>query len=142
MILKAGKLLLILTLNKKGGDVKNIFDDRMFEDYGEAAVTLARSFPNCFIDQCWLWIMNPSAGVRYLKEFIMGAPSSKLFAFGSDYWHPEGISIIGHLDIARHGVCIALNQLVQEGWIIPDDALTIAENIFYKNQQKVFDLKI
>ncbi len=108
--------------------------------YGDAAAALAKSFPNCYIDQCWLWAMNPVAGVRYLKEFLMSAPSSKLFAFGGDYRYPE--CSIGHLDLALQGICTALYELVQEAWITPNTAVSCAENILYKNQLKYFKNQI
>jgi uncharacterized protein len=106
--------------------------------YGEAAAVLAKSYPNCYIDQCWLWAMNPVAGVRYLKEFLSSAPSNKLFAFGGDYRYPE--CSVGHLDLALHGVCTALYELVREGWMTPETATTCAENILHKNQQRLFNM--
>jgi len=52
--------------------------------YGEAAVLLAKHCANCFIDQSWTWIVNPATASRYLFEFLLGAPSNKLFFFGGD----------------------------------------------------------
>ena len=104
--------------------------------YGEAAVTLAKSYANCFIDQCWTWAMNPGAASRYLYEFLLGAPANKIFLFGGDYFLLE--MTLGHLDLARHGLCITLERLVQEGWAAPDEALTLARRVCYQNQEALF----
>ena len=53
--------------------------------YQDEAIALAKHYSNVWIDMCWAWIINPAAGVRFLKEFIMAAPASKVLTFGGDY---------------------------------------------------------
>ena len=104
--------------------------------YGEAAVLLAKHCANCFIDQSWTWIVNPGTASRYLSEFLLGAPSNKLFFFGGD--HPCLELTLGHLDVARQGLCITLERLVNEGWATPHEALQLARRVCYENQEALF----
>lgn len=104
--------------------------------YGEAAVTLARSYANCFIDQCWAWASNPATTSRYLQEFFTGAPANKIFLFGGDYACLE--LTLGHLDLARQGLCVTLKRLVDEGWATPEEALQLARRVCQLNQEAVF----
>ena len=51
------------------------------------------------IDLCWAWIINPLATARFVREFLVAAPASKLFTFGGDYENVE--TIVGHAKVAR-----------------------------------------
>nr|WP_187436052.1 amidohydrolase family protein [Bradyrhizobium hipponense] len=59
--------------------------------YEHEFIALAKHYPKAAIDMCWAWIINPVAGVRFLKEFLMAVPSSKIFTFGGDYVAVEPI---------------------------------------------------
>jgi predicted TIM-barrel fold metal-dependent hydrolase len=104
--------------------------------YQDQMIALAKHYSNAVIDLCWAWIINPAASVRFVKEFLMAAPASKLLAFGGDYIPVE--PVYGHSRIARQGVAQALSELVDEGWMSEDEALDAARMVLHDNAQALF----
>lgn len=104
--------------------------------YQDEAIALAKHYPNVTIDLCWAWIINPSASVRFVKEFLMAAPSSKLLTFGGDYVTVEMVP--GHAAIARQGLAQALSELVDEGWIRSADVDDLIEALMRGNAHRIF----
>ena len=90
-------------------------------------------------DLCWAWIINPVASSRFLKEALLAAPASKLFAFGGDYVSVE--TIVGHARLARDGIIRVLSELVADDYFSEQDALEIAPRIMRGNAQEVFDFE-
>lgn len=106
--------------------------------YQDEYIALAKHYPNAHVDLCWAWIINPAATARFVAEFLVAAPASKLFAFGGDYAHVE--PIVGHAQIARQGLGQALEQLVQTGWLAQEEALGLIEPLMRGNARRVFRL--
>jgi uncharacterized protein len=104
--------------------------------YQDEFIALAKHYPNAYIDMCWAWIINPAASVRFLKEFLLAAPASKLFPFGGDYVSVE--CVYGHSRIARQGITQALSELVAEGWIAQKETPALIERILRGNAHAVF----
>jgi hypothetical protein len=74
--------------------------------------------------------------VRFLKEFLIAAPASKVFGFGGDY---EAVELVyGHSEIARQGIAQALSELVAEGWIPRPEAYVVIESVMRRNANAVF----
>ena len=105
--------------------------------YQDEAIAIAKHYPNAYVDMCWAWIINPAAGVRFVKEFLMAAPANKLFTFGGDYMPVELVP--GHARIARMGIAQALSELAEEGWIDSDSVPDLVKKLMYKNAEEVFD---
>lgn len=111
--------------------------------YQEEFIALAKHYPNVAIDMCWAWILNPSAGVRFLKDFLLSVPVDKIFTFGGDYTAVE--PVYGHACIARRGIAQALSELVGEGWLAREETSDVIERImrgnalrFFPNQQRTY----
>lgn len=104
--------------------------------YQDEAIALAKHYPNVTIDLCWAWIINPRACVRFVKEFIMAAPSSKLLTFGGDYVPVEMVP--GHATIARQGLAQALSELVDEDWIGSAEIPNLIESLMRGNASRLF----
>ncbi len=107
--------------------------------YQDEYIALAKHYPNVYIDLCWAWIINPVASSRFLKEALLAAPASKLFAFGGDYVSVE--TIVGHARLARDGIIRVLSELVADDYFSEQDALEIAPRIMRGNAQEVFDFE-
>ena len=105
--------------------------------YQDEAIALAKHYPNAYVDMCWAWIINPMAGVRFVKEFLMAAPANKLLTFGGDYMPVELVP--GHARIARRGLAQALSELVEEGWIAAGDVPDLVERLMRGNAGELFD---
>jgi 23S rRNA maturation-related 3'-5' exoribonuclease YhaM len=98
-------------------------------------LSLAKHFSNAYIDMCWSWSINPLAAKDFLKKFILTAPNNKIFTFGGDDVIVE--NLIGHASIARKGITQALSELVSDDWIVLNDALDLADDLMYKNAEKL-----
>jgi len=107
--------------------------------YYEELISVAKHYPNAFVDMCWGWIINPIAAKDFLKKFLVTAPANKIFTFGGDYIPVE--PVLGHSLIARHGIALALCELVEEGWITLDDALELTDPIMHGNARKIFRIE-
>jgi len=101
--------------------------------------SLAKMFPNVFIDMCWAHIISPAAARSALNEFLDAVPFNKISAFGGDYLFPD--AIYGHLVLARENVARVLTGKIEEGIITFEKAADIAEHLFYKNPRNIFRLQ-
>ncbi len=105
--------------------------------YQDEAIAIAKHFPNAYVDLCWAWIINPLATVRFVKEFLMAVPCSKLFTFGGDYLPVELVP--GHARIARRGLTQAVGELVEEGWLAAARVEDLVERLMRGSAHEVFD---
>lgn len=104
--------------------------------YQDEFIALAKHYPNVTIDLCWAWIINPAATVRFVKEFLMAAPVSKLLTFGGDYIPVE--PIYGHSRIARLGLAQAVTELVETGWLLREETPELIERLMRGNAHALF----
>ncbi|VAW17997.1 hypothetical protein MNBD_BACTEROID01-2116 [hydrothermal vent metagenome] len=101
---------------------------------------LAKSYPNVYIDMCWMHIISPLASKQYLEEWLLTVPANKIMAFGGDFGKTvEGT--YGHSVIARKNVTEVLVKLVEEGYYTEEDAIMIAKRILRKNALELYKLK-
>jgi len=107
--------------------------------YYEDILSVAKQYTNAYIDMCWAWIINPVAAKDFLKKYLVTAPANKIFTFGGDYRPVE--LVLGHALIARHGIALALSELVEEGYIELEDALELVDPIMHGNARRVFRLE-
>jgi len=107
--------------------------------YYEELISVAKQFTNAYIDMCWSWIINPVAAKDFLKKYLVTAPANKVLTFGGDYGVVE--TVAGHAAMARHGIALALSELVEEGWFSLDNALGVVDDIMYGNARRIFNLK-
>ncbi len=105
--------------------------------YQDEAIALAKHYSNACIDMCWAWIINPAAGVRFVKEFLGAAPACKLLTFGGDYGPVEMVP--GHASIARQGLTQALTELTEEGWLAEGELPALVERLMRGNAREIFD---
>ncbi len=105
--------------------------------YQDEAISLAKNFPNAYIDMCWAWIINPAAGVRFVREFLMAASHRKLLTFGGDYGPVEMVP--GHAAIARKGLAQAVSSLVKEDWLDSKDVPVVIDSLMRGNAHEIFD---
>lgn len=104
--------------------------------YQDEYIALAKHYPNVTIDLCWAWIINPAAGVRFVREFLLAAPANKLLTFGGDYVSVE--PIVGHAQIARQGLAQALSELAEAHWIAREEALELIDPLMHGNARALF----
>jgi hypothetical protein len=101
-------------------------------------LSIAKNYPNAYMDMCWAWIINPLAAKDFLKKYILTAPVNKICTFGGDYIPVELVP--GHAAIARQGIGQALSELVDEGWIRLDEAMNLTDVIMHRNARSLYRL--
>ena len=106
--------------------------------YYEEMISIAKQYPNAYMDMCWAWIINPVASRDFLKKYLVTAPANKILTFGGDYVPVE--PVLGHAVIARRGIALALSELAEEGWLSLDNALEMIEPIMHGNARSIFNL--
>ena len=107
--------------------------------YYEELLAVAKQYTNAYVDMCWSWIINPLAAKDFLKKYLVTAPANKIVTFGGDYLFVE--QVLGHAIMARHGIALALCELVEEGWLQQADALDLIDPIMHGNARQIFRLE-
>lgn len=106
--------------------------------YTSELATLAKNFPNVFIDMCWLHIISPSVARRALHEWLETVPHNKIMGFGGDYIIVEGA--YGHSRIARENIARVLAEKVEEDYFTEEEALKIGKRLLHDNPKELFNL--
>jgi len=104
--------------------------------FSELIGSVAKSFPNVWLDMCWAWAMNPVQMERTLDEWLACVPNNKIFGFGGDTWNP--FSMIGYAEQARHGIANVLEKKVSTGEYDLNTAQFVAERLMHKNAGEFF----
>ncbi|MDR2687748.1 MAG: amidohydrolase, partial [Oscillospiraceae bacterium] len=106
--------------------------------YQSELITLAKYYPNVYIDMCWAHIISPHASREFFREALDVLPYTKIFAFGGDYGFFDGV--VGHLAMAKHNICEVLAEKVGRGEYGMALAEKILRAVFYGNAKRVFKL--
>ncbi len=107
--------------------------------YYEDLLSVAKNYPNAWLDMCWAWIINPIAARDFLKKFLVTVPAGKVLGFGGDYFAVELVP--GHAAIARQGIALSLAELTETGYIELHEALDLVDHIMHGNARKLFRLE-
>ena len=107
--------------------------------YGGEMATLAKNFPNVYIDMAWSALISQSYTVRYLQEFIETVPNNKIMAYGGDSQTVEGA--YGASILARETVEMALTGMVKDGYLTELEAVDVAKKILRENAISIYNLK-
>ena len=108
--------------------------------YMAELTNLAKSFPNVYIDMCWMYIISPAASRQYLEEWLFNVPANKIMAFGGDM----GSSVewvYGHAVLARKIISEVLCKMVKDGYYTEDEAISIAKMILRENAINLYNIK-
>ena len=106
--------------------------------YQSVACTLAKMFPNVYIDMCWSHIVSPSACIIALDDFLDAIPYNKISAFGGDYGFVDGI--YGHLILSRENVAHTLTAKVGRQVFSVEKAIDIAKAMYYDNPKRILKI--
>lgn len=105
------------------------------------ASMLAHHYANVYLDLVWLPLIAPSAAKMALHEWIEIAPQmDRIFWGGGDAWTPE--ESYGALLAARHIVAQVLAEKVAQGYFSMAVATEVAQNLFFENAVKLYDLDV
>jgi uncharacterized protein len=96
---------------------------------------LAKTFPNVYLDLCWMPWISQQLTRHYLSLWLELVPVNK-FMWGGDAHRAECVH--GHWLIAQEVVCEVLAEKVARGIVTPDSARQIAAGIFRNNARAFF----
>ncbi|MCD6535986.1 MAG: amidohydrolase family protein [Thaumarchaeota archaeon] len=96
---------------------------------------LGFTFPNVYLDLCWLPMISPSSCAVLLKELIELGLSSKIM-WGGDCWVVEGT--YGALKLFKQILARALGDLVDRRYLTSEEAIEIASKILRENPARIF----
>jgi predicted TIM-barrel fold metal-dependent hydrolase len=137
-IIENSKPTHLVNLFQEYPDVKFILFHGSYP-YGGELSTLAKNFRNVYIDMCWMYIISPSYGERYLNEWLETVPACKIMAFGGDFLNVEGT--YGHLLLAKQIVSNVLISKVKDGYFTEAEAIKVAQMILHDNAIRILNLK-
>jgi hypothetical protein len=106
--------------------------------YNDELVALAKHYPNVYVDMCWAWSINPFVARDFVRRMIHAVPVHKLFAFGGDTFWPN--AALAYATQARQWLTRALQAEVDEGLLLPQEAIALATRLMRTNQEECFDI--
>ena len=92
---------------------------------------MAKTFPNVYIDGCWLTHISPSAYRAALTSWIETVPGSKILAWGGDHAILE--QTYSALVLAKDLITDVLVDLVERDYFDMNLALDVARRILHDN---------
>jgi uncharacterized protein len=107
--------------------------------YSDELVSIAKHYPNVWVDLCWAWSIDPYSSADFVRRFLHAVPSNKLFAFGGDTFSPTGA--VAYSIQARRGLRRAFEAEIAEGDLSEPEAITIAQRMMRDNQYACFDIE-
>ena len=107
--------------------------------YSDELVSIAKHYPNVWVDLCWAWSIDPYSTADFVRRFLHAVPSNKLFAFGGDTFWPT--SAVAYSIQARRGLQRVLEAEIAAGDLTEQQAITIARRLMRGNQCGCFDIE-
>lgn len=96
----------------------------------------AKQITNIYADMSWVWVVDTNSAKNFLKSAVSAVPINKIIGFGGDYKILE--PTLGHIEIAKQNIALALSEMVDEGNLGLDDALFAAKYILRDSAEGVF----
>lgn len=106
----------------------------------EEAVTLARYFPNVWLDFTWAHTISPSITQRLIKMVLELVPIHKVLAFGGDLCHLQ--TIYGYLEVAMENLAQVFQEEIALGHMEEQQAKDILKKWFYDNPSAFYGLNL
>jgi uncharacterized protein len=106
--------------------------------YSDEVISLAKHYPNVTIDLCWAWSINPYVSSDFVRRYLHGAPSNKLFVFGGDTGWPT--SATAYAIQTRTWFTRTLQAEIDDGLLTEPQAIQLATRLMHDNQYACFDL--
>ncbi len=107
--------------------------------YNDELVSLAKHYPNVWVDMCWAWSIDPYSARDFVRRMIHAVPANKLFAFGGDTFWPA--AAVAYAEMARQWLIRTLQAEIDERMLSEREAIGLATRWMRTNQQECFDLE-
>lgn len=107
--------------------------------YTDTAMVLAKTFPNVYIDLCWVPVISKHIASHVLERSIEMIPSNKIMWGGDAYRVEEAFGAIRCLEIV---IAEVLAKRVDNSNMDLDEAKHIAQSILFENAKNLFNIRI
>ncbi len=97
---------------------------------------IGKEFPNCWLNLCWVWAMNPHRGEHILHEWLDAVPNNKIFGFGGDAG--SIFATYGYAVQARQCITRVLEEKIDRGDYDLETAKLVATRIMHDNAEEFF----
>jgi uncharacterized protein len=104
--------------------------------YADEMVSLAKHYPNVYVDFCWAWSIDPFSTANFLRQCIHAVPSNKLFLFGGDTAWPG--AALAYSIQTRRWLTRALQAEIDDSLLTEADAIALAGRYMRENQYDCF----
>ncbi len=101
---------------------------------------LAKTFPNVFLNMCWMPAVSRTMAVNALQEWLDMVPLNKIIGFGGDCFYVEAVP--GALALAREVIAETLAARIRAGLITETEAIEIARRLLFDNPNEIYRLKL
>ena len=105
--------------------------------YSDEAGLLAKTFPNVYLDLCWMPLLSPSMTCMMLERWIDLVPQNKIM-WGGDVWSVE--DCCGAVLLFKDTLAKVLGNLIKSVGLPKGEAFKIAERIMYQNAIELFEI--
>lgn len=128
--------------------VRNISEgvQELHVSYGDSVeenastIEIVRQFPNVFLNTAWMQIISPLAFKQFMKECLIGIPTSKILTYGCDEFNV--LNSCACAEIYRDYMAEVLAELVDENRMTEKEAIFIANLVSRENVYDHWKLKI
>ncbi|MCL4418225.1 MAG: amidohydrolase [Actinobacteria bacterium] len=104
--------------------------------YTDELITIVKTFPNVYMNMCWIPQFSSQLYKNTLKLLIDILPANKIFGFGGDYLFLEGT--YSAQKIAKDIIAKVLSKKVTEKRLSIEEAAGFAERLLYKNAVDIY----
>jgi predicted TIM-barrel fold metal-dependent hydrolase len=99
--------------------------------------SLVKSYPNAYLDMCWLpWLLYENL-TKYLSEWLSVLPCNKIMVSGDAECVERAYSAFF---FAKKCFAHVLSDHIEKGYYSKKTAIDIAKKIFRKNAQNVYNM--
>jgi len=107
--------------------------------YCDELISIAKHYPNVWVDLCWAWSINPMTSTDFVRRFLHAAPVNKLLGFGGDTFTPT--SAVAYCMQMRKWLYRAMQAEVDQGDLTEQEAIEVVTRLLRGNQTDLFDLE-
>ncbi|HYO81558.1 MAG TPA: amidohydrolase family protein, partial [Bryobacteraceae bacterium] len=104
--------------------------------YWQECAVLGKTFPQVFIDFCWMHVVSPTGAQNALKEMLDLVPVNKIMGFGGDYLYPE--LSYAHLTMAQHNIARVLADKVEARAFSEEEGARLGRMLLRDNPEQLF----
>ena len=106
------------------------------ETLAHELAVISRNYRNVYLSGYWMYLMFPTHIRKLIRERVEMLPMTKSCGFFSDA--ASGEWVYGKSKLIRRELAFALTQMISEGYITRETALSVARYYLYENPKRIY----